>query len=158
MHLTIFCVYYWFNCVEINCKLQQRDVVLFVNFMYYEGINFQICLYKWKNNRVQFGLFHSGWFLFCFCCFWNKWFPILLIKVSEMAFYASIPVCQSYATLRLKCMPHCDHASLQSSNQLDINQLVLKICQRNDISVGLSERVSCWTLSANDPDAEMRSR
>lgn len=111
--------------------------------MYYEGINFQICLYKWKKNRVQFGLFHSGWFLFRFCCFWKKWFPILLIKVSEMALIwqplilcVNSCVCQSYATFLLNCMPHCYHASLPSSNQLVINQLSLKIWQRKAISAG----------------------
>lgn len=80
-----------------------------------------------KMNRVQFGLFHSGWFLFRFCCFWKKLFPILLIKVSEMALISqplilcvNSCVCQSYAKFRftvcrILITHHCNPVINQSS-------------------------------------------
>ncbi len=77
-----------------------------------------MCLYKWKiiefNSDCSIRLVSVSFF----AVFGRNDF-LFAIKVSEMAFLCvNSCVCQSYATLRLNCMPHCHHASLQSSNQL----------------------------------------
>ncbi len=81
-------------------------------------------------------------FCFVFAVFGRNDFLFCLLKSVKWHFMRQF-LCLSELRLRLNCMPHCHHASLQSSNQLIINQLLLNICQRNDISVGLYERVSC---------------
>lgn len=134
MHLKIFLVYYWFNCVEIKCKLQQRVVVLFVNFMLLWGDQFSNLFIWKKKNKFNSDCSIQAGFCFVFAVFGRNGFLFCLLKSvkrhwfgSETHLYASIPVsvhvAQDFALLyaaQLSCITSIQY------NQLVIDQAYWK--------------------------------